>query len=241
MVRHPGAVATSVSERFRQTWGGAVTHWVNTTTEQVQRGIELGDRLLMVRYEDLVTEPAVTLHEVFAWLDEPWSDRLLEHDKVHAERGTAKKVEGATRSDKPIATDRIAAWVEDKTPEQLTVLSTKAGALAEFYGYDVADAAALAPMRAPGSTHVKTLTGTELAARKAQFPLLAAEFDREITPWAGNRDAHARCFRAGQGSRAARPRRRRWPPRPRRAADGISGQARRFARRLRARAKSLTS
>ena len=156
-------------------------------------------------------------------MDEPWSDRLLEHDKVHAERGTAKKVEGATRSDKPIATDRIAAWVEDKTPEQLTVLSTKAGALAEFYGYDVADAAALAPMRAPGSTHVKTLTGTELAARKAQFPLLAAEFDREITPWAGNADAHARRVRHGQGS---------WPPgreegggRPGPAGEGRDHQA----------------
>ncbi len=57
MVRQPGAVATSVSERFRLNWDGAVNHWVNTTTEQVQRGIELGDRLLMVRYEDLVTSP----------------------------------------------------------------------------------------------------------------------------------------------------------------------------------------
>ena len=38
MVRQPGAVATSVSERFRLDWGGAVNHWVNTTTEQVQRG-----------------------------------------------------------------------------------------------------------------------------------------------------------------------------------------------------------
>jgi hypothetical protein len=240
MVRHPGAVATSVSERFRQTWGGAVTHWVNTTTEQVQRGIELGDRLLMVRYEDLVTDPAVTLREVFAWLDEPWSDRLLEHDKVHAERGTAKKVEGATRSDKPIATDRIAAWVEDKTPEQLTVLSTKAGALAEFYGYDVADAAALAPMRAPGSTHVKTLTGTELAARKAQFPLLAAEFDREITPWAGNAMLTPDAFDMVKGpGRQAAKKAVAAPPPP--AKDGITRQARRLARRLRARAKSLTS
>lgn len=234
MVRHPGAVATSVSERFRQTWGGAVAHWVNTTTEQVQRGVELGDRLLMVRYEDLVTDPEVTLREVFAWLEEPWSDRLLEHDKVHAERGTAKKVEGATRSDKPIATDRIAAWVEDKTPEQIAVLTAKAGALAEFYGYDVADAAALAPMTVPGSTRVMTLTGTELVARKALFPLLAKEFDRQITPWAGNQMLTPGAFGIvkGAGRKAAKKpvAAQAAPP-----ADGISGQVRRLARRLRAR------
>ena len=149
MVRHPGAVASSVSERFRQSWGGAVTHWVNTTTEQVQRGIELGDRLLLVRYEDLVIDPERTLREVFGWLDEPWSDRLLEHEKVHAERGTATKVEGASRSDQPIATDRVAAWTDGKTEQELTVLAERAGKLARVYGYDVQDAAALEPMTVP--------------------------------------------------------------------------------------------
>lgn len=188
MVRNPGAVTASVSERFRQSWGGAATHWVNTTTEQVQRAVELGDRLLMVRYEDLVTEPETTLREVFAWLDEPWSDRLLEHDKVHAERGTAKKVEGATRSDKPIATDRIAAWADDRTPEQLAVLREKTGELAPFYGYDMDDPNALAPMVSENDgPRRKTLTGTEVAARKSEFPELKAELEREITPWAGNK------------------------------------------------------
>jgi hypothetical protein len=188
MVRHPGAVTASVSERFRQSWGGAAVHWVNTTTEQVQCAVELGDRLLMVRYEDLVTEPDATLREIFAWLDEPWSDRLLEHDKVHAERGTAKKVEGATRSDKPIATDRIAAWADDRTPEQLAVLRERAGELAPFYGYDMDDPTALSPMvTGTDGPRRRTLTGTEVAARKAEFPELKAELEKEITPWAGNR------------------------------------------------------
>ena len=39
IVRHPGAVAASVSERFRLGWDGAMSHWVNTTTELVQRGM----------------------------------------------------------------------------------------------------------------------------------------------------------------------------------------------------------
>jgi hypothetical protein len=229
MVRQPGAVATSVSERFRQNWGGAVKHWVNTTTEQVQRGIELGDRLLMVRYEDLVTEPETTLRELFAWLDEPWSDRLLEHDKVHAERGTAQQVEGATRSDRPIGTDRIAAWANDKSPEQLAVLTKKAGALAHFYGYDLADPAALAPMSVPGAPGRKTLTGTDLAARKAQFPHLKAEFERDITPWTGNRMLTPDTFDmlTGEG--------RRQSVRAMSASPGVIAKIRRAARRLRSR------
>lgn len=230
MVRQPGAVTTSVSERFRQGWAGAVNHWVNTTTEQVQRAVELGDRLLMVRYEDLVTAPETTLREVFTWLDEPWSDRLLEHDKVHAERGTAKQVEGATRSDKPIATDRIAAWTDGKTPEQLAILKTKAGPLAPFYGYDIDDATALAPMTAPGTAHQKTLTGTEVAARKAEFPELTELLEADITPWAGNRmlTPSAVGLVTGPGrSKAAQ-----MAPA---AAKGVAARARVLARQLRSR------
>ena len=238
MVRQPGAVATSVSERFRLNWDGAVNHWVNTTTEQVQRGIELGDRLLMVRYEDLVTSPETTLREVFSWLDEPWSDRLLEHDKVHAERGTAKKVEGATRSDKPIATDRITAWVEGKTPEQLATLTTKVRDLAPFYGYDIEDPEALAPMDVPGTPGRKTLTGTELAVRKAQFPQLAAEFDREITPWAGNRmltpEAVGIIQGPGRKAKAAKTAKKAPPP-PTTPTAKVKARLRRQARRVRSR------
>ncbi len=233
MVRQPGAVASSVSERFRQTWGGAVTHWVNTTTEQVQRGIELGDRLLLVRYEDLVTDPETTLREVFGWLDEPWSDRLLEHEKVHAERGTATRVEGASRSDRPIATDRVAAWADGRTEQQLTVLSERAGKLARVYGYDVQDAAVLEPMTVPGSPRQRTLTGTELAVRTALFPELEAELGRDITPWAGNGMLTPDAFGLvkGEGRKPAAPQR---PQRPVHsiAVRRVRGAARRLRSRM---------
>jgi len=207
LVRHPGAVAASVSERFRQTWGGAVSHWVNTTTEQVQRGIEQGDRLLMVRYEDLVLQPEKTLREVFDWLGEPWSDRLLEHDKVHAERGTARKVEGATRSDQPIVTDRLAAWTDGRTPQQRQVLADRVGDLAGFYGYDLTDPEKLMPFHVPSAPERVTMTGTMLAERRAMFPALAAELEREITPWAGKRMLTPEAFGvlAGPGRKAEAP------------------------------------
>jgi hypothetical protein len=235
MLRQPGAVATSVSERFRQTWGGAVSHWINTTTEQVQRGIELGDRLLMVRYEDLVTDPETTLREVFDWLDEPWSDRLLEHDKVHTERGTAKRVEGATRSDRPIATDRVAAWVEGRSPEELTVLTTRTRDLARFYGYDIDDPEALTPMTEPGSSRRRTLTGDDLAGRLARFPDLAENFAREITPWAGNRMLTPDTVGIVRGAGRKPAKKAAAPPAPQSTVDTVLARARKIVRNARAR------
>ena len=185
-VRHPGAVAASVSGRFRLGWGGAVSHWINTETELVQRGRELGDRFLLVRYEDLVLDPATTLREVFDWLDAPWSDRLLEHHVVHGERGGPKKVEGGARTDAPISTERISAWTEEATDETVAYLNEKAGGLFEFFGYDRNDPDALTPLTVEGSPRTKTLTGTELAQRRDAFPQLK-QLDKPMTPWFGNR------------------------------------------------------
>jgi hypothetical protein len=185
-VRHPGAVAGSVSGRFRLGWAGAVSHWINTETELVQRGRELGDRLLMVRYEDLVLDPEATLREVFDWLGEPWSPRLLEHHLVHSERGTARKVEGATRSDQPISTERIAAWAEDVSDDDIALLRKRVDGLAGFFGYDLDDPHRVTPLGVDGSPRRKTLTGAELGRRRDDFPELV-QLDEPKTPWGGNR------------------------------------------------------
>jgi hypothetical protein len=232
MVRQPGAVATSVSERFRLSFNGGVAHWVNTTTEQVQRAGELGDRLLLVRYEDVVTDSETTLREIFAWLGEPWSDRLLEHHVVHAERGTAQRVEGMTRSDVPIDPGRIAAWAEGRTDVQLGELRSTVGRLADFYGYDLSDPLALHSMAAEGSPRKRTLTGTELTARRAEFPDLATNFDRELTPWVGNQMLKPSAFGivSGKGKRAIEAAKA-LPPKPKSPARRVRSRVARLVRR----------
>ena len=138
-----------------------------------------------MRYEDLVLDPETTLREVFSWLDEPWSDRLLEHHLVHSERGTPSKVEGASRSDDPIDPSRISAWTEKVSDDDIAVMRKRVGGLASFYGYDLDDVDTFTPMTAPGSERKKTLTGTDLAKRRAEFPELV-ELDKVNTPWVGN-------------------------------------------------------
>jgi hypothetical protein len=152
----------------------------------VQRGRELGDRFLMVRYEDLVLDPETTLREVFDWLGEPWSDRLLAHHEVHTERGTARKVEGATRSDQPISTDRISAWAQDVSDDDIALLRKRVGGIAGFFGYDLDDPDRVTPLTIEGSPRSKTLTGAELGRRRDEFPELV-QLDEPKTPWVGNR------------------------------------------------------
>ena len=232
MVRQPGAVATSTSERFRLSFNGGVVHWVNTTTEQVQRASELGDRLLLVRYEDLVTDSETTLREILAWLGEPWSDRLLEHHLVHSERGTAQRVEGMTRSDVPIDPSRIASWAEVATGVQRAELRSTVGRLADFYGYDLSDPLALHPMAGDGSLRKRTLTGTELTARRGRFPDLAAEFGRELTPWVGNQMLKPSTFGivSGKGKRAIEAAKA-VPPKPKSPARRVRSRVARLVRR----------
>ena len=79
--------------------------------------------------------------------------------------------------------------------------------------------------------------------RKAQFPELAAEFDREIVPWAGNRmltpDAVGIIQGAGRKAKAAKKTATKAPPKPPPTKTAaLVARARRVARRLRARLTS---
>lgn len=167
-VRHPGAVTASVHKRFKYALPRAMYHWVRVNLELTYQAAQLGDRLALCRYEDIVLEPEATLREMLTWLDEPWSADVLEHHKVHSQRGTPSQVEGRTRSDRPISTEHLGKWA--------TVLDDRARArlrdqtsLAEFYGYDVDDPQ---PRRSwpPGDgSWRRIVTGTDIAKRMAEY------------------------------------------------------------------------
>ncbi len=167
IVRHPGAVASSLHDRFKYEWPQAVNHWVRSNLELLHRAPELGDRLVVCRYEDMVLDPEPTMREVLGWLDEPWSPRVLEHHVVHSERGTPAKVEGSTRSDEPIDVSRISKWTERMDPEGYRVLRQRATKLSKFFGYTVDHASTMEPLFPTTTERVRLLTGHDLAERLA--------------------------------------------------------------------------
>ena len=168
-VRHPGAVASSQHHRFGWSWGRAMDRWERGHLELAHRGGDLGDRLAVVRYEDLVLDAEQTLRELLAWLGEPWSPAVTQHHVVHGERGTPTQVEGKTRSTDPVDRARVVKWAESMAPEIRQQLRQTVGPLGAFYGYDVDDPAALDPLPPPSSQRSRVVTGTELAQRKAAF------------------------------------------------------------------------
>ncbi|HXW32844.1 MAG TPA: sulfotransferase, partial [Acidimicrobiales bacterium] len=64
-------------------------------------------RALEVRYEDLVGDPEQTLPTLFAWLGEPWDEKVLEFDRrSHSLAGGPLRLERAGR-DPSVRTDSV--------------------------------------------------------------------------------------------------------------------------------------
>lgn len=136
IVRHPGAVVSSMQNRFHYTVREAAEYWENTNTEILRHAAELGDeRFALVRYEDLVGAAEATMRELLAWLGEPWSDDVLRHGEVQAAKGTPRVVDGKTSSREPIDAERADRWTSEVALPDRHLVSSIAGPLAEFLGY----------------------------------------------------------------------------------------------------------
>ncbi len=95
IVRHPGAVVASLEKRFHYAAQEAADYWQNTNAEVLRQGARLGDtRFAMVRYEDVLSDPEMTLREVTQWLAEQWSPALLHHNEVQVAKGAPRLVDG---------------------------------------------------------------------------------------------------------------------------------------------------
>ena len=132
-VRHPGAVANSM-KRFGWSWNAGIRTWLNSNQAMIDSGIELGDRLYLIRYEDLVSDTEAVMREVLDFLGEPWDQRVLSHHEQQSGRA-----EGGTRADEPVDTARIARWTESASDEQMRRLVSRTQGLAPAFGYDPED------------------------------------------------------------------------------------------------------
>jgi hypothetical protein len=162
IVRHPGAVVSSLRRRFRRPLPRATKHWKRSTKALIQGAADLGDRCVLLRYEDLVQAPEATMRPLLEWLGEPWSDRVLSHHEVQRSAGAATEAEGFTRTDTPINTAHISDWENHLRGAALARVVTKTGELAAFLGYDAGRASGSEPL----SRDRAFLTGTELRSRQ---------------------------------------------------------------------------
>jgi hypothetical protein len=157
IVRHPGAVAWSL-RRFHYRFDEGVDYWASTNAAMLSAGSALSSRFVLLRYEDLVTDPEPLLRGLLARVGEPWSERVLHHDQAQREQGAPRAVEGSTVSSDPVDAARADAWAAQVGEEECRALRGVTE-LAAFLGYD-----ALRP--SPLQDHALLSDGDDLAARR---------------------------------------------------------------------------
>lgn len=165
LVRHPGAVASSLRATFHYGFGEALAYWSDTNLRLVRSGSELADRFVLLRYEDLVLEGEPVLRDLLAWLGEPWHPDVLEHHRVQREKGAPRAAEGRTITRDPVDADRAVQWVRELTEPDRHALDGVT-ALAGFLGYQPRDP----DLRERPSEGVRWLVdGVELARRRLRW------------------------------------------------------------------------
>jgi len=134
LVRHPGAVASSLRAKFHYGFAEALGYWTDTNLRLVRAGGGLHDRFALLRYEDLVLDGEPVLRELLAWLGEPWHPDVLEHHRVQREKGAPRAAEGRTSTRDPVDAERAVQWARELGAQDLQALDG-AAALAGFLGY----------------------------------------------------------------------------------------------------------
>jgi len=167
IVRHPGAVAVSLGERFHYAYEEALDYWTATNLALVAGACGLDDRFVLCRYEDLVSDPEPVLREVMGTVGEDFSPALLEHHVVQQEQGAPRLADGSTSTRDPVDPGRAHRWAEQLTPAQRTALEGTA-ALAGFFGYPAAGSEGRSPVDS-ASGRAWTLTGGDLAALRDRW------------------------------------------------------------------------
>jgi hypothetical protein len=231
IVRHPGATASSLERRFRRLTHDSLRHWANSTQKLLCECMDLGDRGLVLRYEELVSEPERVMRALLERIGEPWSDAVLRH---HTAADGPTEVEGFTRADAAVTADNIDSWERHASADLRQQLSRVAD-LAAFLGYDVTHTLPLGSFT--GSDGSPVLTGRDLLARR-RTSTLDIDWRRELTGGSANGlfkppAPPPRGRRRRMKRRALARRAEQWqqPPRAPRGIAGTLTSGRRWLRR----------
>ncbi len=179
IVRHPGGSMASNMNRWRFGVSRAASHFDGATRELLRQAARYPDRTVLLRYEELLLSPEPVLRELLDWLGEPWSDSVLEHHVVQADRGGKEVVEGRNRVSDPLDVSRIDRWKRTLDAAMREALDRRLGRLPDYLGYSMLDAAVLEPLN---DRDALLTSGAELRRRFMAYGELGLNV-RGPVPW----------------------------------------------------------
>jgi hypothetical protein len=150
IVRHPGAAAASNMRRFGHSVKWATGHMRRYMKEVARQAALRPERMVVVRYEDLVLQPERLMRELLEWLGEPWDEAVLDHHSIQSQRDH-HRIEGLSKADEPIRVDRITRWTGELSEGDQGLIRRRLTRVGEFFGYSFDDPGSLEPLASDGS------------------------------------------------------------------------------------------
>jgi hypothetical protein len=178
VVRHPAAVAASLQAKFHYTFLDALSYWQSTNLEMIRAATTLGDKFLLCRYEDLVTDTKRVLEELFTCLGEEWAPEVLEHQRVQRGKGAPKIADGFTITQDPIDRNRAVHWNKRLRDADRAGLA-RVAPLTAYFGYQSNDPLDRCRLTEKLSARSWIVTGNELALRRRAW---SREVDFDARP-----------------------------------------------------------
>ncbi len=111
-------------------------YWTEVVTAGLrhERSPQFAGRIASLRYEDLVRRPEAVMRAVLRFLDEPWSDRVLEYTDVarphDVEESSSRQVE------RPLYATSIGRWRTGADAEAVAMFKKVGGPLLIELGYE---------------------------------------------------------------------------------------------------------
>lgn len=102
----------------------AATYWGQTVAKAVMdsQSHELKNKVLLVRYEDLIESPEKTMREVLGFIGEPWSDSVLKHHTIN--RNNEPKESSTEQVSQALYRSSLYRWKTEYSQEDITAFKT---------------------------------------------------------------------------------------------------------------------
>jgi hypothetical protein len=133
--RYEAALALWPNGRMRA--GGATGRWLYSARLAERNRRLYPDRYLIVRYETLVRQPEVTLHQICSFLGETYVPAMLTMEAAPMYRAKGAVPSQGQNSGTPITTAYIGRFRTGVPPREVAFMQAFAGRTMRAFGYDM--------------------------------------------------------------------------------------------------------